>query len=348
MKRNLIQSGICIICACILCLLTFSCTVAAYELVITTPTSLAQGTPLVVTGISNLPPGISIDVVLFREEDTTEEVARQTVMLQGTPEFSVVFPTSTLPIGLYKVQVPGFPGFPFLGNSISVQHVQILPASASPSVPPTTHVTPTGTPADEIIIGTVSPTKPIVGDLAVTATPAGALALLDGKHSSSTPCTFRDVERGYHSLSVSSPGYAPWNTTVFVSGGETTRVFISLVPSPTPMATPTQASLPDMGTASISSEPSGAEVSVDSVFRGTTPLTLGSVEQGTHTILITKEGYEPWQTEVVVQNASNVSVNASLIPVATRVPTRTNVVGWVAVLGVVFGVVLLWRRRREG
>ncbi len=345
MKKNLIQSGICIIGACILCLLTFSCTVAAYELVITTPTSLAQGTPLVVTGITNLPPGISIDVVLFREEDTTEEVARQTVMLQGTPEFSVVFPTSSLPIGLYKVQVPGFPGFPFLGNSISVQHVQILPASASPSVPPTTHVTPTGTPADEIIIGTVSPTKPIVGDLAVTATPAGALALLDGNHSNSTPCIFRDVERGYHSLSVSSPGYAPWNTTVFVSGGETTRVFISLVPSPTLTATPTQASLPDMGTASISSEPYHAEVSIDSIFRGFTPLILVPIEQGTHTILITKEGYEAWQTEIVVQNAGNISVNARLIPVATTNPTKASVEGWVAAMGVVLGVVVLWRRR---
>lgn len=344
MKRILIHSGIFLICACILFLLTFSCTVAAYELSITTPTSLARGTPLVVTGTTNLPPGIPIDVVLYREEDTAEEVARQTVTLQGTPEFSVVFATSNLPVGQYKVQVPGFPGFPFLGNSISVQHVQILPASANPSVPPTTQVTPTGTPADEIIIGTVLPTRPILGDLAVNATPAGALAVLDGKHSNSTPCIFRDVERGYHSLSVSSPGYAPWNTTVFVSGGETTRVFISLVPSPTLTATPTQLSLPDIGTASISSEPSGAEVFVDSVFRGTTPLILVSIEQGTHTILVTKEGYEAWQTEIVVQDASNISVNATLVPVATPIPTRTSVGGGVAVLGIVLGVVVMWRR----
>ncbi len=346
MKRNLIHSGIFLICACILCLLTFSCTVAAYELSITTPTSLAQGTPLVVTGTTNLPPGIPIDVALYREEDTAEEVARQTVTLQGTPEFSVVFDTSTLPVGLYKVQVPGFAGFPFLGNSISVQHVTILSPSWSPSVPPTTQVTTTGTPADEIIIGTVLPTRPIVGYLAVNTTPAGALAVLDSKHYESTPCIFRDVERGYHSLSVSSPGYASSNTTVFVSGGETTRVFISLLPSPTP--TPTHASLPDMGTVSVSSEPSDAEVSVDSVFRGTTPLTLVSIEQGTHTIVITKEGYEAWQTEITVQDASNISVNASLVPVATPAPTRVNVGGWVAVLGVVLGVVVLWVRRRGG
>lgn len=345
MKRNLIQSGICIICACILCLLTFSCTVAAYELVITTPTSLAQGTPLVVTGTTNLPPGIPIDVALYREEDAAEEVARQTVTLQGTPEFSVVFDTGTLPVGLYKVQVPGFAGFPFLGNSISIQHVTILSPSWSSSVPPTTYVTPTGTPADEIIIGTVLPTRPIVGDLAVNTTPASALAVLDGKYFNSTPCIFRDVERGYHSLSVSSPGYESSNTTVFVSGGETTRVFVSLRPSPTPTATPTLASLPDMGTVSISSEPSDAEVSIDLVFRGFTPLILVSIEQGPHTIVITKEGYEVWQTEITVQDAGNISVNASLVPVVMTATTRASVGGWVAVLGVMLGVVVVWRRR---
>jgi hypothetical protein len=110
---------------------------------------------------------------------------------------------------------------------------------------------------------------------------------------------------------------ASWNITVFVSVGETTRVFISLVPSPTPTAIPTQASLPDMGTVSISSEPSGADFSIDSVFQGTTPLTLVSIEQGPHTIVITKEGYEWWQTEIMVQNAGNHSIEVRLVPVVT-------------------------------
>ena len=96
-----------------------------------------------------------------------------------------------------------------------------------------------------------------------------------------------------------------------------------------------------MGTASVSSEPSGAKVSVDSVFRGTTPLTLGSIEQGIHTILITKEGYEPWQTEIGVQNGSNISVDTRLVPVATTATTRANIGGWVAVLG----VVVMWGKR---
>ena len=79
---------------------------------------------------------------------------------------------------------------------------------------------------------------------------------------------------------VRHPGYETTRTTVFVSGGETPRVFVSLVPSPA--LSTTQAISPDTGTAYISSEPQGAEVSLDSVFRGTTPLTVLWIEKGTH------------------------------------------------------------------
>jgi len=46
---------------------------AAYEVVITTAFSIDQGIPLKVTGITNLPPGITIDMVLSREKNTARE-----------------------------------------------------------------------------------------------------------------------------------------------------------------------------------------------------------------------------------------------------------------------------------
>lgn len=126
---------------------------------------------------------------------------------------------------------------------------------------------------------------------------------------------------------VRHPGYETTKTTVFVSGGETTRVIISLVPSPSLLTT--QAISPDIGTAFISSEPQGAEVSLDSVFRGTTPLKVMEIEKGTHTIVITREGSEPWQTEITVQDASNHSIDARLVPVAkvTKTTARMSVGG---------------------
>lgn len=104
-------------------------TATAYELSIYAPVTVQKGMPLVVNGTSNLPAGISVDVVLARAEFTTEEVARQTVTLQATREFSVVFDTKDLTKGQFKVEVPGVPGYTFLGDSTTIRVVQVIDRS---------------------------------------------------------------------------------------------------------------------------------------------------------------------------------------------------------------------------
>lgn len=99
---------------------------AAYELSISAPMNVQRGMPLVVNGTSNLPAGISVDVILSRSEYTTEEKARQTVTLQGPREFTVVFDTKDLTKGQYKIEVPGVQGYAFLGNSTTIRVVHII------------------------------------------------------------------------------------------------------------------------------------------------------------------------------------------------------------------------------
>lgn len=103
--------------------------VTAYELSIFAPSSVQKGMPLVINGSSNLPPAISVDIVLSRAEYTTEEIARQTVTLQGTKEFTVIFDTKDLAKGQYKVEVPGISGYTFLGDSTTIKIVQIIDRS---------------------------------------------------------------------------------------------------------------------------------------------------------------------------------------------------------------------------
>lgn len=43
------------------------------------------------------------------------------------------------------------------------------------------------------------------------------------------------------------------------------------------------------------------------------------IDKGPHTIVIIREGYEPWQTEITVQNASNHSIDARLLLDVTTV-----------------------------
>jgi 5-hydroxyisourate hydrolase-like protein (transthyretin family) len=99
----------------------------AYEIVIDAPVSLPKGQPLVVNGTTTLPPGVSVDIVLYRSEYTSEEISRQTVTIQADKVFTVIFDTKNLEKGQYKVEVPVTvgTGFSYLGDSVTMRVVQI-------------------------------------------------------------------------------------------------------------------------------------------------------------------------------------------------------------------------------
>jgi hypothetical protein len=60
----------------------------------------------------------------------------------------------------------------------------------------------------------------------------------------------------------------------------------------------------------ITSNPAGAEISVDGNFVGDTPSEL-AVATGVHTITISKHGYKPWERKLTV-SGGKVSVAAEL------------------------------------
>jgi hypothetical protein len=101
----------------------------AYELIIKAPSEVQRGMPIVVNGTSNLPPGISVDIVLTKSGYVSEELERQTVTLQANNEFSVDFDTSGYPKGIYKVEVPAISGYSYLGDSVTLKVVQIIDRS---------------------------------------------------------------------------------------------------------------------------------------------------------------------------------------------------------------------------
>lgn len=103
--------------------------VQAYELVIKAPSHVQRGMPLVVNGTSNLPPGISVDIVLSKSGYVTEELRRETVTLQANEEFSVVFDTTGYTKGVYKVEVPAVSGYSYLGDSVTLRVVEIMDRS---------------------------------------------------------------------------------------------------------------------------------------------------------------------------------------------------------------------------
>ena len=59
--------------------------------------------------------------------------------------------------------------------------------------------------------------------------------------------------------------------------------------------------------------------------------------------MITREGYEVWQTEIMVQNGGNHSIDARLVPVAMTV--MTSIEYSVPIMSVLLAVMYLWIRK---
>jgi hypothetical protein len=98
---------------------------SAYQVNINAPETLTVGKPLVVTGVTTFPPGMSVDVVLYYQLTTTTEIKRQVVGVRPDKTFKVVFDTTGLKTGTYKVEVP----VNGMGDSVTMRLVRLVDRS---------------------------------------------------------------------------------------------------------------------------------------------------------------------------------------------------------------------------
>jgi hypothetical protein len=158
--------------------------------------------------------------------------------------------------------------------------------------------------------------NPPTGDLQISSTPSGAVVYLDGNYKGFTPpndkLDINDLAPGTYTLSMTKLGYQDYSTSVTLPAGKIIQVSATLVPTPTP---------PSAASADIVSTPSGAEIYVDNVYVGITPLSFQNVTPGSYTIELRLQGYNPFTTAGTVQAGSDVHVVAALSPIATPTPT---------------------------
>ncbi|HOT03385.1 MAG TPA: PEGA domain-containing protein [Methanolinea sp.] len=146
--------------------------------------------------------------------------------------------------------------------------------------------------------------QPVVqtGTIQVSSSPTGAIARLDGGLSVTTPGNFMYVTPGYHTVEISMAGYFPYSTSVSVSAGGTSSVSASLSPMQT------------TGSLRVTSSPPGAEVYVDEIYRGYTPLIVGSLSAGRHAVRLHLSGYQDYTQNVDISTGSQSTVSVSLTP----------------------------------
>jgi hypothetical protein len=139
------------------------------------------------------------------------------------------------------------------------------------------------------------------GNIYVTSNPSGASVTLDRSQTATTPYTFTNIPVGTHEVSVYYSGYQTFYTSVNVNNGQTTT--INAVLSPTISS----------GTLSVSSNPTGAAVYVDNLYKGTTSTTVGNLAPGQHAVRLSKAGYQDWTGSVSISAGATTYLNPTLI-----------------------------------
>lgn len=115
--------------------------------------------------------------------------------------------------------------------------------------------------------------------LAVTTQPPGASVKVNGLSKGVTPCTLDRLPAGENELVISLPGYVVYRSKIKLLANEEETLDISLKPVP--------------GVLSVITLPSGARLFMDEKLCGQTPMTLDSIEAGSHVVRAEMEGYAP-------------------------------------------------------
>jgi hypothetical protein len=84
-----------------------------------------------------------------------------------------------------------------------------------------------------------------------------------------------------------------------------------VTPAPSAHATVAQSSIPNGIKCNFSSTPSGAEITLDGKFVGSTPSVI-EIGAGTHVIVFSLPGFSQWERDLTVMSGSELTVNAIL------------------------------------
>jgi hypothetical protein len=147
------------------------------------------------------------------------------------------------------------------------------------------------------------------GTATFDSNPGGAEVSIDGDFRGLTPLTL-SIEAGSHTVDVRS-GSLSRTLPLVVQADTASTLFVEFAP----------ASTTGLGQIEVSSDPSGAQVSIDGAARGVTPLTLTSLEPGEYNLTISGQGTSV-QRRVRVEAGATATVAASL-------SAGTYAAGWV-------------------
>ncbi|HOW04814.1 PEGA domain-containing protein [Methanospirillum hungatei] len=163
-------------------------------------------------------------------------------------------------------------------------------------------------PVDDIFLP--DPFPPVIGGdvgwFRITSDPSHAEVIFDGSLVGYTPITVEVYTTGapYHTVRIEKSGYKPWSRELHENpaAGETKTIHATLGPDPC------------CKSLRITSAPSGAQITLNGVYQGTTPKTIDNLVIGTYQVTLTRSGYETWHGNIQVRPDSDNTIYVVLEP----------------------------------
>jgi formylglycine-generating enzyme required for sulfatase activity len=141
---------------------------------------------------------------------------------------------------------------------------------------------------------------PDQGKITVVSNPSGAVVFAGETRLGTTPLS-RKLPSGTYTLTLRKKGFSPAEIKIEIAGGGIyTPETITLSPAP--------------ATVSIKSTPTGAMLFVDSIFKGTTPITLSLDGGKPHTISLTHSGYQEKKTRLSLDPGISRELSFTMLP----------------------------------
>ena len=151
------------------------------------------------------------------------------------------------------------------------------------------------------------------GSIYVESSPSGAQVYFNGNYRGLAPLTINEVWPGSYTIGAELNGYHPFSTTTTVYQGRQSNVLCSL------------SRLVTSGALYILSTPSNADVTLDGVYKGRTPITLNDLAATTHVLQLDHAGYYDWKSTVEVPAGGTRTISGTL----NSVPASNT--GWIYV-----------------
>jgi len=152
--------------------------------------------------------------------------------------------------------------------------------------------------------------QPEEGSIHVTSTPSGAGLYIDGIFQGNTPLTVQGLYPGPHIFTLSMDGYANYTRTLVIGTSSSNSLHGVLSQG--------------YGTLYISSNPTGAEVYLDDILYGITPISMELIPTGNYLLSIRMSGYEDHESNITVLAGENAPIFVSLVARTSIIDVQTT------------------------